>query len=556
MAMDDSPVETSAGPRKRAVYQDYFDAPWNAGLLRPILIALVAASAVAGPLAMLREISPWRLGYVLPVALLAALEGVYSTNRLGRPRWRDRRGLLFRVGEVVCILVVMLLAQWLFSTGLPDRDDLGLWLRHPSAVFDPQFFFVGGLILLAWALAIGITGDFLDLAIQPDEVAAHDSAVLSESRSQMRAFRPVSRSDIMARFATRWAWGGVVLVLFTALSRVEVGTAEGLQLGVADLGIAPDILAALLCYFVAGLALLSQTRLAVLRGRWYNQDIEVEPTVLRRWHVNALLAMLVVGGIAALLPIGSTGRLSAVLQVVLGFLVRIFYFVMALFTLLVTLMLYPFRFLFNAADEAPPPTTPELEVLTQEEAVSRLPDWLGGAIVWIVVGLIVAYFVVNYLRAQGVFNGRWSTLATRFRYWWRARWARLRATTDAALAGVRNRLRPIGLGAADISGLRPVRTGKLPPRERMRYFYLRMAARAADQGFERPPAATPLEYARALDQEWPNAETDVNALTEAFLAARYAEREVGSEEVREAQGVWRRVMQALRNHPAPHPPPE
>jgi len=79
-------------------YLDFQDRPWTSGLLRPLLISLLAASVPAGPLAVLRALTPWRLGYALPVFFLAALEGVYSTLQLGRPTWRDRRGLGFRLG--------------------------------------------------------------------------------------------------------------------------------------------------------------------------------------------------------------------------------------------------------------------------------------------------------------------------------------------------------------------------------------------------------------------------------------------------------------------------
>jgi hypothetical protein len=254
--------------------------------------------------------------------------------------------------------------------------------------------------------------------------------------------------------------------------------------------------------------------------------------------------LLIVAGIAALLPIGSTGRLSTGLEAIMAFLMRVFYFILMLFMLLLTALFYPFRNLFNTDGAEPPAETPPMEVPTQAEAASRLPDWLGGAVVWLIVGFIVAYFVYNYLSAQGLFRGRWAVLWTQFRFWWRARRARLGATMHAALAGARRRLRPVGR-AADGVGLRQ-RTGKLPPRERVRYYYLRMIARADDQGVTRPSTATPLEFAQTLDREWPDAEEDVGALTEAFLAARYQDRDIPAQEAASAQNLWRRVMRALR----------
>ena len=145
------PSETSTRPdtdgarsRPKSHYQDFFDAPWVGSVFRPILIALVAASLVAGPVALLRVMgTTWQLGYVLPCALLAALEGVYSTLRLGRPSWRDRRGLIFRLGEIVLLLVLFRIAVWAFSAGWPGLDDLKLWLRQPVAFLDIQYAVAG-----------------------------------------------------------------------------------------------------------------------------------------------------------------------------------------------------------------------------------------------------------------------------------------------------------------------------------------------------------------------------------------------------------------------------
>jgi hypothetical protein len=551
-------IEDTGQQPKRGSYQDFYDASWNAGLFRPLLIALIAASAVAGPLAIVRAFTSSRLVYVLPLAYLVALEGVYSTNQLGRPRWRDRRGLMFRVGEIFCFLLVVRLAEWVFATGMPDLDDLYLWLIHPGAFFDGQFVAVAIMLFMAWMLAINMAGDFLDLAIQPDEVAAHDSAAISDSRSQMRVFRPLGRSDIMGRFATRWAWGGVALVALVALSRVDVGTSANtpLRIGLGSLNLPPDILAALLCYFVAGLALLSQTRLAVLRGRWYNQDIEVRPDVLRRWHVNALAAMLVIGAVAAFLPIGSTGRFSPLVNALFAILMQVFFLILTLLTLLLTALFYPFRNLFNSNAPLPPMEVPENELITQAEVARQIPAWLGGLLVWLVIGLLASYFVFNYLKAQGVFQGRWSGWLTRLRYWWRARWARIEAAAGAALSSARARLKPVGGTAAEAASLRRIRAGQLPPRERVRYFYLRMISRADAQGVARPQAATPSEFAQVLDREWPDAEEDLEGLTAAFLAARYGARDIPGEEVSSAQDIWRRVMRALRTHAPPDAPPE
>ncbi|MGC8780020.1 MAG: hypothetical protein ACP5UQ_04055, partial [Anaerolineae bacterium] len=389
---------------QRPTYQDYFDAPWVSSIFRPLLIALVAGCVMAGPLTLLHLIgAPWRMGYVLPCAFAAALEGTYSTLQLGRPSWRDRRGMTYRLGEIVVLLILFRLAVWTFGTGWPGLAEVQLWLHEPFAFLDAQFAILGPWILIAWGLAVGMTGDFLDLALQPDEIAARESAIWGESRSQLRAGRAMPRSEILARFVSHWTAGGVILVLFAALARVDFAGSM-LRLGVRGLGLPAGLLAALLAYFLAGLLLISQGRLAVLRGRWYNQDVEVQPIVLRRWHINSLIAVLAIGLMAAFLPMGATSWLSAAVGTLLALIMRLGYLLMFLLMLFLTLLLWPLRFLLLPEASARPDLSALPPPPTQAEALSWLPDWLGGAVLWSIIALVAIYFGLTYLAAHGVWR--------------------------------------------------------------------------------------------------------------------------------------------------------
>ncbi len=547
----------------RRSYQDVYDAPWAGSLYRPLLIAILAASVAVGPLAILRAVTSWRLGYALPLAFAVSLAGCVSTIRLGRPRWRDRRNMLFRLGELVVLLLAVRLATWLLSTGLPTAEEAVGWLRHPGLFLDNQFVGISILLVTVWGLAIGMTGDFNDLAIQPDEIAAHESHEWADSRSQLRVFQPTPRIEITARFAARWLWGGLLVVLCAAVSQVAVTTDEkGLvHLGLGRLGLPPDMLAALLCYFLTGLLLMSQARLAMLRGQCYNEGVEIAPAVLRNWHVSSLVAVAAVAAAAALLPIGSTGWLATALTALIAFVIRAGIVLVFLLTLLVAALLSPLRFLFQSQGEAAPaPEQPALQLPTQAQMTSRLPDWLGGAVLWLVIGVLVGFLLLNYVRSNELLRSRSSALWIRIRLWWRARWQPLRRALSAAAgtmtAGLAGRLRRLGPRPGVAPRPVPIRPGALAPRERIRYFYLRAVARAADRGVTRPSHATPLEFAHDLEQQWPDTGSDVRDLTEAFLAARYDRRAIAGDEAQGAQTLWQRVMRALRGQPRREPGPE
>lgn len=546
-SLNDSSTERPARRIQHAL-TDFQDRGWQTGTFRALAISALAASIVAAPLAILREMTSWALGYLAPLAFFIALEGVISTNHLGRPEWRDRRGLAYRLGEILFIVLAARLAVWAFATGWPDLNALGTLLRHPGVALDAQTLFTASLLLAVWGLAIGVAADFLDLAIQPDEVAAQELHDWGDSRSYLRLSRPVGRGEIVARFTARWAWGGLPLVLFTGLSQltINVDVRGALRFALTGTGLQPDVLIGLLCYFLVGLLLLSDARLAMLRGRWYNERVIIAPALLRRWRWLGLVVLLVIGAAALFLPLGPVTPLADALSWLLALLVRAGMFLIMLLMYLLSVLLHPLRSLLSEREEAPPELAPAPP--SQAEMIERmsLPDWLGGALVWAVVGLAGGYLLFNFLRAYGWPGGPWLEKFATLRFWWRARRAQVGAAVQKQLSALRARL-PWPRAAVG-GGLRPrsLRPGALPPRGKVRYYYLRAAQRAADQGRARPPHATPLEYARDLEATWPEAEDDVQGLTEAFLAARYTPREIAADEARGVQQVWRRVMQALR----------
>jgi hypothetical protein len=536
-------------PEPNSAGLEYQDAPWVRGVFRPLLIAVLSACIVAGPLAVVRAVQPWETGYVLPLAFIITLEGVYTTLQRGGPQWRDRRNLLTRLAELAVILLALRLCIYAFSTGLPGPDAIANWLIHPGAFFDGQFIIVGILLVIAWTLAISITADFLELALQPDEFLAREPHEWGESASTLLAGRAISRTDIVNRFAGRWTASGIFLVVCAAMSRTSfaLNGRGGLNFGISNLGLPQDVLIALLAYFLAGFLLLSEGRLAVLRGRWFNQGISIRPTVLGRWRFNSLILILAVAVIAALLPLGSTGGLAVILNFLINVLTRVAYTLVIVFVFLLTTLLYPLRKLFpasNASQQAAPP--PQLELPPQPPNTFHLPPWLGGALTWIVIIAVLTYLIVSYLNAHGLLAGLWTARWVRLRYWWRARWARLRTATLAATADLRARLARIRPAQLNAPRGRVIRVGSLPPAARIRYFYLTTLERAAHRGVARKSHETPLEFGRDLTTQWPDSEVDFEALTEAFLAARYDRRAIEVDQARETQSVWRRVMRTLR----------
>jgi hypothetical protein len=91
-----------------------------------------------------------------------------------------------------------------------------------------------------------------------------------------------------------------------------------------------------------------------------------------------------------------------------------------------------------------------------------------------------------------------------------------------------------------------IRLNALSPREQIRYFYLSTVKRAANKGVPRQQAETPLEFARDLKESWPEAEEDVDVLTDAFLEARYGRSPIDKDDVNPVKKRWRHVKASLR----------
>lgn len=538
---------------KRQAFTEYADEAWQASLFRLILIALLAGSVAAGP-AILREGlgGPWN-PYLIPGAMVFAGVAVTTTTRLGRPKWRDRRGAAFRLGEVLILLVVARIAVWILAEGVPGLTQIRSWFLHPDLFFTGDYVFASAVWLLSWAYAVVVTSDFLELAIQPDEMAAHESHSWGESRSQWRAANPSSRSELLERFGVRWIGIGVLLVMAAGITRIDVGVgASGLlRVGLRGLGMRAEVVACLVLYFLAGLLLMSQGRLAVLRGRWFNQDVEIRDSLIRRWHVNSLVFVVLIALVALLLPLGSTNWLTAALEWVIALLARFVMLLVLLVGILLSLMAALFAALFGSTSQGAPEqpfSRPPPPVPSQEEMTTHLPPWLGSALLWIMVALVAGFLLVNFLRTTGIVQrSALGKQLLQWRLWWRARRARMNAAVAAQVKSVRRRLRRVRVRAGRPQEPGTRREGPLLPRDQVRRYYLRAVKEAEEEGVARQPHATPLEFAEQLRTEWPETEGDVRDLTGAFVDARYSEHDVGEQEVSGAESAWRRLVRGLRS---------
>lgn len=544
--MVERPVST---PSPRSIGDQWIDSGWQSEIIRPLLIALLAACFVAGLLAVAHAIEPaLPQEMILALCTLTAIIGVFSTQWLGKPGQRLVNRLLFRGGELILIAVLLRLLTWVFDGDLPGPADVRRWILAPGTFFDGVYVTTVFLALIAWQRSTFLADIFQKLALTPAEVAWREEQRSGAWRSRMPVeLVRVSRQDLAESFATHWLIGGGLLVFAAGLSRL--GYRGGLGLHLTELGLPPQLITAILAYFLVGLVLLSQARLAMLRARWLFDGVEGLGRVPIRWQRLSLLIVLGIGLAATLLPLGSTWQAGRILTIVVGAVIQVVYTILyALFLLFVLLLsLLGLRGPIEE-DLLAPPAQLEPILPPPETTTSNLPPWLGGLGFWLVAIAIVIGALAYVLGKQGIalnwatLRRAWQILLLRLRNWWQG----VRHLASSAQISFSRK----GTSGAEEQARRQpwrfIRIGGLPPREKIRYFYLSTVRRAGEKGMTRRPSQTPLEFVQDLESAWPEAELDVEALTEAFVTARYDAVEISEPVAKDVQSIWERVKKALR----------
>lgn len=544
-------IDTERSP---APVEELRDSGWQSELGRPLMIAIQMTSLIVGPLAVVIAIAgDPRLRYVAGLAFLAALAAVYSRQWLSMPSQRVTRKTAFKLAELVLLFVILRGVTWALTGEWPTAASLRGWLLEPLSFLDGFYLAAILLCALAWQRAGIVAELFYQLALTPGELRWVEEQRVSSwwrgSRSEDRA--QISRQEMVDSYINQWLIGGIFLVFCAGATRVSIDQQAGLHL--LETGVPDQVIVAVIMYFLTGLVLISQARLAQMRALWYFDGVEAPPDLPGRWNRLSLVIVVGVGLAASLLPLGSTWQLGAIVNVIVTVVVQIAIGIVSLLIALFSLVLLLFGKppeempqLEASIEPAPPPPPPMPTI--------DLPPWLGGAGIWLLVIVITIVALRYFIGPDGlaVTRNRLRALGLRvlalLRRWWAG--ARAAAAASLAIIAPRRRVSEDGRDGNLRLPWRFVRLSALSPRDRVRYFYLSTVRRAGEQGTVRQASQTPVEFLRDLESTWPEAEGDATALTEAFLAARYDRVEISPDTAQETKTVWERVKRALKQRQA------
>jgi hypothetical protein len=355
---------------------------------------------------------------------------------------------------------------------------------------------------------------------------------------------------------------GIVLVLFTALTRIDlhVNVLGNNDLVLLDLPALAGGGGSTLLYFMLGLGLLSQTQFITLHVRWDTRSIPVSAMLAGRWAIYSLAFLAILAALVSLIPTSySLGPLQLLyylinlaVYVILWIGKAIVDIVLGLFELFASPLL-PKNSL--QLPKLPIPPTPGPETLPGGSAAVPPAWWqlVQSLAFWGIFLAVLIFSVVQYLREHqdvlaalrkvpgwhllvrlwGWINGLFSSIKSGVTSAVQAGQARLRARRNAA----RERLE---------HGFLSLR--RLDARQRVAFFYLALVRRGGESGLPRSQSQTPSEYAANLEIALPDVDREIASLTEAFIEARYTQWPVQPEKAGLVRAAWEKIRSALRGH--------
>lgn len=506
---------------------------WVHTVFQPLTVATMMACLAVSVVQLLQLLVPtWSGAYLTLIVFLAALEAMAASRLTRRYRLRGRDWLSFRAGEWVLILTALKLGSYTTRGIDVLLADITLWRKDLNYVFNPEYIVAILLTLLTWAMATDIERDLTELAT-PDVGV------------------PINREDIQSRLMGRFFWGGMILMIVAGATRI--GVTEILNLAHPPV---PGIILNALLYFVLGLLLVSQARLAALHARWKSQDIPTATDIGSRWSRASLGFILLVAVVALLLPTSYSFGLLESIGLILGLVFRTIYYLGALVVFILSL---PLLLLLSLLGIGTAPTPP-LSLLPAPAPVTPSPEAAGPSpwavlrslVFWGVVTGIAIYALRSYvgyrediLRGVRIHPGLlrlWAFLTDL--------WRQLRGAAADAVEPIRRRLAGTGPGrtAGEQRRLpwRWRRLSSMSPRERVQYYYLSVVHRGERVDRPRRVSETPYEYSASLRRQKPEVEPDLTDLTDAFVEARYSRHTITHEQAGRVRRSWNRIKRILR----------
>ncbi|PWH17188.1 MAG: hypothetical protein DDG60_02795 [Anaerolineae bacterium] len=518
-------------------------------LMASVLVALMLACAAATVVTFLTRLVPaWQPWYLVGVCLLVSLDTFYNHSRFKEIDLFSREWLI-AVGAQLILLFIGLRVVIGGSHGLSTfwGEVSAGWREFLNSFLSVEYFIGLGMCILTWLISLGFAGLFEEMGIDAELIRQEGYAVTpGENRSPRERLLHLVFSV------------GAILVLLTGLLRLDFRAVQGgiWKDAVLDVPSFSNGGLSTLLYFLLGLALFSLTHWSDLNNRWSINRIPSPPGMLASWAFYSLLFLTLLTALVSLLPttysLGFLASLGYLLNLVIYFLFLVVQFLVALFLLLMGLL----SLLFG---QEPPVEQAEWPAFQPDRLLPEVAPSVATPVPWVEVAksfvfwglflFVLVFALVQYLRLHEqvlqVMRQR-PSLTWLFALWERLRflWKRAQKEVGQAVKAGLERIRPRREPGWSMGAWLSLR--KLTPRQTVFFYYHALLRRSSESGLARHPSQTPAEFAVRLDSALPEAEPDVEALTGAFIEARYAPQPVQPEQASRAREIWEHLRKLLR----------
>lgn len=510
------------------------------------LVALMMACSAYTLVNILDRFTPtWQPNYLIGLCTLVAIDRLYTYRRFSDWMVLSQEWLI-RYGTEWIILLALAKLVVGFSHGIPAFwDEIQHWpLDMGAYFFTNELLFALAIIMLVWVFS----GSFAE---QLEEIGPY-------MRHPDDGWGMPGAGAARRRLINLFFSIGFFLVVLTALGRLDLRAAlyQNTYSFYQEIPVLSGGGASTLLYFMLGLALLSQTQFIALHTRWDRQHVQVRAGLARRWALYSVAFLFLVMLIVSLLP--TSYSISPILM--LGYLIELILYAFAsLGRMLLFLYMYLLSLIFSLFGKDPPVNDNAATPFELPEAPNSAPHAIAGGPSWVEVLKSLLFWAVFlgvlYVSARQ-FLGQHQEVLQRLRRlpglgwliqaweWLRDFFTQVRQEVSTALAARRANAQHAVPPERSFFGFMNLRG--LDPRQRVYYYYLALVRRGGENGLTRDPSQTPYEYAATLESALPSIDGEIDALTEAFVDARYSPRQVAPEQASLVERTWARIRKALR----------
>ncbi len=482
-------------------------------------------------------VASWDGRGVILICALIIVEASLTTWLLKKREMSPAQVLAYRLAEWMILLLLLKVfaeARFGFASLLENLRAAGqnFW----GAVFSADFVIVSVIAFAVWQVCVLFNGAIAEMEI----------TYLTFGSDSPPPIAPETRQPFQETLGRHFLLTGGLIALLGGL---------GLQTDASRPFLQAQTTAVIVTYFALGLILLGLTNFTSLATFWRYNRVKVAPNLSTRWVIYSLVFLSVLVGAALWLPSHYKLGLLDTLRILVGFFVAfmaaIYYLILVVLAGLQRLATRLFGVSSASTPPPPPPPFEPEQYLQQSGREIGKGDIVNSLFFWAIFIAVLVFAFRQFLIA----NPQLAAILRRFgpiRFLaslWGWMKTALGQTSEGAAALLRrglNRLRRPDRRLAAAAGRGYLNPRRLPPRQRVFFYYMALIRRAGESGAPRQDWQTPYEYETTLLPTLPEAGESLDGLTEDFIRARYSRDEVTAAQAEHSRSAWERLRQALR----------